>query len=462
MTALQEGHQTTGEVFPRNLNSTALQVGGVTFVLGKEAAQGGLSHILGVENDSGNNYLFKVTQSPIDWDKLDRTIGSILNPIGNYNNLSYYSIDLNSISRHDGNGGIPFSALTVTDPSEDINGDYNFRQLKEFFILGVLQELPNIPNAHSHAVVIKDDKNAYIGGFIRRIDRAETLNIKGIADIPDGEGKRSAYLKLIESLRTAAHGLDEAHRLGVIHRDVKPDNIIQNDEYTTSLIDFGLALLDNNTLRKQNGIKGSLAYMAPELVSDNPEYSDLSDNYSFVLMCLEALVSSSEDRERAERLVAKFTPSQAKLIQRYMINDATPIISDDFELELTKILGIPLDRAIAVGQLFRIGLDKEPRFRIKSNLVFVDMLHNLINGRRLALSALNYATAMRTTSNEDIINDNEETFVNLLHLTFNQDISKFRTDLIERITYALNVSREDFENYLSNSDFYPYWLRPIS
>ncbi|MFY1826607.1 protein kinase domain-containing protein [Myxococcus fulvus] len=84
-----------------------------------------------------------------------------------------------------------------------------------------------------------------------------------------------------------ARALSAAHVSGVVHRDVKPDNVLVAEGGPLKLADFGLAALeDQERLTSTGAVTGSLAYMAPERI-DTGAFSPASDVYAVGVILFE-------------------------------------------------------------------------------------------------------------------------------------------------------------------------------
>ena len=68
-------------------------------------------------------------------------------------------------------------------------------------------------------------------------------------------------------MKQLTSALMEAHKNGLIHRDIKSQNILIKDDGTVKLADFGIAILNNAIqLTSKDSVLGSVHYLAPELV----------------------------------------------------------------------------------------------------------------------------------------------------------------------------------------------------
>lgn len=87
----------------------------------------------------------------------------------------------------------------------------------------------------------------------------------------------------------AAQALSAAHANGVIHRDIKPGNLLVTEDGTVKLTDFGIARGNESVTLTQTGmVMGTAQYISPEQVSGKPA-SPLSDIYALGIVAYECL-----------------------------------------------------------------------------------------------------------------------------------------------------------------------------
>jgi serine/threonine-protein kinase len=108
----------------------------------------------------------------------------------------------------------------------------------------------------------------------------EYVNGPSCADVLR-EHDRMTVEQTVEIIRDACHGLDYAHRAGVVHRDVKPGNLLVSDDTgSVKLADFGIAKAAEQTRITQVGaVLGTAAYLSPEQATGE-EATPVSDIYS--------------------------------------------------------------------------------------------------------------------------------------------------------------------------------------
>lgn len=168
-------------------------------------------------------------------------------------------------------------------------------------------------------VAIKILKDEYLGdpGFLERF-RAEArhaalVNHEGIANVFDyGEEDGSAFLvmelvpgealstvlerervlptdKVLDIVAQTASALQAAHAAGLVHRDIKPGNLLITPEGRVKITDFGIArIADQVPLTATGQVMGTVQYLSPEQASGHAA-SPTTDIYSLGIVAYEAL-----------------------------------------------------------------------------------------------------------------------------------------------------------------------------
>lgn len=100
-----------------------------------------------------------------------------------------------------------------------------------------------------------------------------------LQDYISGE-KKLTYSQIIDIIYQCAKGLDYVHRQGVIHRDLKPGNIMLSVEGEVKIMDFSIAHVDVGLTGDDSELQGSPMYMPPEQLSEEKRLVFQSDIYS--------------------------------------------------------------------------------------------------------------------------------------------------------------------------------------
>lgn len=160
--------------------------------------------------------------------------------------------------------------------------------------------------SHSNLVSIYDvidseDGNAVI---VMEYVQGETLR-----DALSREG-RLAPREALRVLGGVAAGMDAIHKRGIVHRDVKPANVLLGIDGSVKLADLGIASVPDHTRITTAGtVLGSFRYMAPEQLKDGPATRAI-DIYALAAVAFEALSGRQARRERNALAVAHAIATQ--------------------------------------------------------------------------------------------------------------------------------------------------------
>jgi serine/threonine-protein kinase len=197
------------------------------------------------------------------------------------------------------------------------------------------------------------------------------------------EGKQLGIEETVQVVRDACHGLDYAHRAGVVHRDVKPGNLLFSREMgITKLADFGIAKAAEQTRITQVGsVLGTAAYLSPEQARGD-EAGPASDIYSLGVCAYQFLTG---------RLPHEYA-SLTELALKQQQDAVAPV--RDYRSDVPP----ELDDAV------RLALDRDPSARYASALQMADAIEAGLHGeatdvtRRLAADDTEATQAMQRTS----------------------------------------------------------------
>ena len=151
---------------------------------------------------------------------------------------------------------------------------------------------------------------------------------------------------LVEIMFKCAKALHYAHTRGVIHRDVKPSNIMLTQDSDVRIIDFGIALVADSEVSRIEGIAGSPSYMSPEQVQ-SLEITSRSDIYSLGATLYELLTGTRPFKGG----------NLAKLLHQIVYATPAPIhaLRKDIPEELEEVVSRAMHKDPA--QRFATGLD---------------------------------------------------------------------------------------------------------
>jgi tRNA A-37 threonylcarbamoyl transferase component Bud32 len=160
-------------------------------------------------------------------------------------------------------------------------------------------------------------------------------------------------------LEEAAEALDAAHARGVVHRDVKPANMLFDDSGRLQVVDFGIARLVDETMGMTltGTVLGTAGYLAPEQARGD-ETTAASDRYALGVVAYELLTGGRPFQRGSET---------AEAVAH--INEPVPPASE-------RGVGLPVE----VDAVFARALAKRPEHRFPTATAFVDALRDALGG----------------------------------------------------------------------------------
>jgi len=201
---------------------------------------------------------------------------------------------------------------------QKINDRYEIiRNIGEGGMANVYLALDTILNRKVAVKILRGDlatDEKFVRKFQREASAASNLdhpNIVGIYDVGEDDGnyyivmeyvegqtlksliKRRGSLTLLEVIDIMTQltsGIEHAHEKGIIHRDIKPQNVLILDDGLVKIADFGIAqALNSNELTQTNSVMGSVHYLPPEQANGlGSTYK--SDIYSLGILMFELLI----------------------------------------------------------------------------------------------------------------------------------------------------------------------------
>ena len=126
---------------------------------------------------------------------------------------------------------------------------------------------------------------------------------------------------IVHIAKQIAAGLSHAHQNGIIHRDIKPQNILMNENLTCKITDFGIArAYGDTTLTQTNQMLGTVYYLSPEQARGNVATAQ-SDIYSLGILIFEMITGQIPFKgESAVAIALKHLQEELPEIDKYREN----------------------------------------------------------------------------------------------------------------------------------------------
>jgi eukaryotic-like serine/threonine-protein kinase len=186
---------------------------------------------------------------------------------------------------------------------------------------------PNVVQVFDFGLDERSGRHYIVMELIRGRSGAEILREAGVLGVQEA----------LSMVLQACRGLDYAHRNGVVHRDVKPGNLLRAEDGVVKLADFGIAkaVSDESAITQVGSVIGTAAYLAPEQAAGE-EVGPPADIYALGVVTYQFL---------SGRLPYE-AQSLTELALKQMREIPAPL--DELNPDVTPQLAVAIDRALAI------------------------------------------------------------------------------------------------------------------
>ncbi len=243
--------------------------------------------------------------------------------------------------------------------------------------------------AVANDLIVDPDFRSRMQDEARRHQRLHHPNIVPVPDVFDAAGETCIVMKLIGGLSLATlldhcpnkrlgveeavrivkdilNALNYAHRQGIVHRDVKPANVMVEREGKVWLLDFGIALAMGEQRRTRTGqTVGTLLYMSPEQIIKPRSIDHRSDVYSVGCMLYEMVTGQAPFVKNQDGIADSDFAIQQAHVNKTPVHPKTRVLNIPDELDeiiMTALNKNPDDRIPGCGEFLRLleQLDSPP------------------------------------------------------------------------------------------------------
>ena len=221
---------------------------------------------------------------------------------------------------------VALKTFRVEPGADEAEVDYfRSRFIREAQSAGILSQHPGI-------VIIHDVVRGEGGPTFIAMEYVEGTDLKAMLRA----GRPLGFPFIVDLVRQIADALDYAHAHGVVHRDVKPANVIVTPEGRAKITDFGIARVEASNLTQEGQLLGTPNYMAPEQIQ-GAEVDHRADIFSLGVIVYELLTRQKpfqgenmtvvshrivyDDFTPPERYVEGLPPAVAVVLRRALAKD---------------------------------------------------------------------------------------------------------------------------------------------